>query len=133
MNRNIIFYDGICALCNWFVLFVIKIDRKGLFYFVAQESPKANEIAKQSNLSFTAGESILLLDESRSVFYSKSDAVLFVLSRIGGFWGLASVFRFVPRVLRDYLYDLIAKNRYRLFGTYDTCPIPPEGLRARFL
>ena len=133
MNRKIIFYDGVCALCNWFVLFVIKIDRSGIFYFVAQESSTAKEIAQQSNVSFTPGESIVLLDESRGVLYQKSDAVLFVFATIGGLWHLARLAHLVPKIVRDYIYDLIARNRYRIFGKYDTCPLPPSELRSRFL
>jgi predicted DCC family thiol-disulfide oxidoreductase YuxK len=133
MNRRIIFYDGVCALCNWFVLFVIRFDTQGKFFFLAQENSLAKEFADKFNFTFEPGESVFVLDESDGSIRRKSDAVFYVLVLIGGVWSIISLFSVFPVALRDYVYDLVARNRYKFFGKLDSCPIPPHNIRSRFL
>ncbi len=126
----IIFFDGVCGLCNSFVDLILSADKKGVFLF----SPLQGQAAKQyiTDLPSESGElSIVYVDEND--IYEQSDATLKILERLGGVWGLLSIFSFLPRNFRNYIYRLVAVNRYKIFGKRETCRIPTEEEKARFL
>jgi len=126
-DRPIIFYDGVCALCNGTVKFVIRFDSKEKFSFSALDSDYASKHLKlPENI-----DSIVLLDKGNQ-FY-KSDAVIRILIDIGGFGKLAYLFYMVPKPIRDFVYEFIANNRYKWFGKYDSCPVPSPEIRNRFI
>lgn len=129
-QRPIIFFDGVCALCNGFVDLMLRVDRKKVFLF----APIQGETARELLPPF--GEdpeewSMVYLDE-RGI-HDQSDASLEVYRRLGGFWTPLGWLRFVPRFVRNPIYRVIARNRYRLFGKRETCRIPTSAERARFL
>lgn len=126
---NIIFFDGYCGLCNGFIDFMMKVDKKGVFKF----SPLQGDFAKQE-LSPTDVEdltSIVVKLDGKT--YRKSEGVFRALERLGGFWKFTSVLRALPQGLSNAGYDMVAKNRYKLFGKSDTCRLPTPEERTRFL
>jgi predicted DCC family thiol-disulfide oxidoreductase YuxK len=129
----ILFYDGVCGLCNGFVAFVARRDRAGRFRFAPlQGETAAQHLPTPASFSAASGpDSILLLDEEG--LHDRSKAVLRVLAQLGGPWKLAAGLRLVPRFLRDAVYGFVAKNRYRWFGKTDACPLPEGSLRRRLL
>jgi predicted DCC family thiol-disulfide oxidoreductase YuxK len=125
-EKPVIFFDGVCGLCNAFVDFVFATDHARNFVV----SPLQGELAKQ-NLGAVELQSVVLWQDGQA--YRRSEAGIRVLMGLGGIWGLARVLLLVPALLRDPLYDLIARNRYRLFGRKDSCRMPTADERARFL
>ncbi len=129
-EHPIIFFDGVCGLCNSFVDVIFKADDNGIFRF----SPLQGETAKKyiTELPEQAGEwSIVYVDEDN--IYEQSDATLKILKRLGGIWSVLSIFSFLPRGCRNFIYRLVAINRYRIFGKRETCRVPTEEEKARFL
>jgi predicted DCC family thiol-disulfide oxidoreductase YuxK len=128
---DMIVFDGLCVLCNGFARFVHRHDRQGRFRFATAQSPSGQGLYQQVGLSPDALETFLVRRDGRVL--QKSDAVLAAVTGFGGLWRAAAVARVLPRGLRDFVYDRVARNRYRLFGRMDTCPLPPAGLRERFV
>ena len=129
--KKIIYFDGICNLCNWSVRFILKYDKNVVFLFASLQSEFTKKHLVHFNDPERKNESIVYQDHQ--VFYTKSDAVLKILNDLGGVWKLFYVFKIIPQNLRDWLYDLIARNRYRLFGKKDNCMIPSPEVKNRFL
>lgn len=127
----IIFYDGLCALCNSSVKFVLRHDKEDLFRFASLQSETARVYLDPHGIDPTLLHSIVLLDEGK--VYQRSDGVLRILDHLGSPWKLFSVIRILPRALRDVFYNFVAKVRYRVFGKYEACPLPPSDMRERFL
>ncbi|MFH1568337.1 MAG: DCC1-like thiol-disulfide oxidoreductase family protein [Gemmatimonadota bacterium] len=128
----LLLYDGVCALCNGAVRFVLRRDRQGAIRFAPLQGPTAAAvIARHPHLEGV--DSMVWVGAAGEVSV-RSDAALAVGRYLGGPWRwLAAAASLVPRPLRDGLYDLVARRRYRLFGRYDACPVPPPEQRARFL
>lgn len=116
---GIVFFDGECGLCNRFVLFLLKRDRRKILRFAPLKGRMAGQWLEDEDLD---GETVIFLDGEG--VYRKSEAVLRVLSRLGGFWSLAKGFLPAPRFLRDGAYDFIARRRRRWFGGGETCVLP---------
>jgi predicted DCC family thiol-disulfide oxidoreductase YuxK len=132
-NAEFLFYDGHCGLCHRAVKFVLKHDRSGnAFRFAPLQGPT---FQSQIPAGQRAGlpDSIVVLTEEGSLLV-RSDAFIHILKRSEGGWAiLGGVLAVIPRPVRDWAYDFIARIRYRVFGTRDdVCPIVPAGLRARF-
>ena len=126
----IIFFDGVCGMCNRFVDLILKIDDKGLLRF----TPIQGDTAKQMlpPLSDAPQEwSMFYLDEQG--LHKESDAFLEVYRHLGGAWWLLSLLRLVPRGIRDFVYRTVARNRYQWFGRRDACRIPSPEEKSRFL
>ncbi len=127
----IIFYDGECGFCNKSVQFIMKHDSKGAFFY----APLQGETAEQAHVTPTgdpANWSIILVDEKGT--HDKSTAALRISSKLNGFWSLLALFLIVPRGIRDWFYDVVAHNRYRIAGrTPDACALPPLTVRQRLL
>ncbi|GAB3913961.1 DUF393 domain-containing protein [Larkinella knui] len=128
---EIIVFDGVCTLCNSAVNFIIDHDPQNRFRFVALQSKTGRELLSRYPPAGGPVDSIVLIKEGRS--YVKSDAALAIARQLSGAWPGLAVFRILPRFLRDFGYDLIARNRYRFFGREDACRIPTPALKARFL
>lgn len=129
-QKPIIFFDGVCAMCNAFVDVIIRIDRKQIFLFAPIQGTTAQELLPP--LGDNPKEwSMVYMDETG--IYRQSDASLMVYKRIGGIWGLLGLLWYVPRFIRDPVYRFIANNRYRWFGKKETCRIPTAEERVRFL
>ena len=132
MSSDIIFFDGVCNLCNGFVQFIIRHDPAGRFRFAALQSEAGQALLAEHGLPPVAEpESVLLL--SGGQLYSHSSAVLRIARGLGGVWALAGVGGLLPRTWRDALYRFVARNRYRWFGRQESCMLPTPELRARFL
>jgi predicted DCC family thiol-disulfide oxidoreductase YuxK len=127
----IILFDGVCNFCNASVNFIIDRDKKGIFQFAALQSEIGQEILRKNGLNATTFDSIILINDKK--VYQKSDAALEIARNLDGFWKIFYIFKIIPPFLRNSIYDLIAKNRYRFFGKSDTCRIPTPELRTRFL
>ncbi len=129
-QKPIIFFDGVCAMCNAFVDIIIRIDHRQVFLFAPIQGTTAQELLPP--MSENPKEwSMVYLDESG--IYQQSDASLAVYKRVGGIWGVLGWLRFIPRFIRDPVYRVIANNRYRWFGKKETCRIPTPQERERFL
>lgn len=129
-DDHIILFDGVCNLCNSAVQYVIKRDGKGLFKFASLQSETGRILLVKSGLPPDHLKSFVYIHGSR--FYTRSTAALKVAQQLKGPVQLLYGFIIVPGVIRDWVYDFIAKNRYRLFGRKDTCIIPTPQLKERF-
>jgi predicted DCC family thiol-disulfide oxidoreductase YuxK len=130
-EKSIILFDGVCNLCNWFVNFIISRDKANRFRFGSLQSRAVIELLKQQDFSSNTLSTVILLENGR--LYFQSTAVLRILRQIGGAWSMMYVFIILPKPIRDFLYLLIAKHRYRLFGRQDACMVPTPELKARFV
>lgn len=131
--RPILFYDGDCGLCHRAVLFTLKRDRKGLFAFAPLQGETVATLLDEA--SRAALPDSLVLREPAGELRVKSAAVVALLKRLGFFWkALGAALWIIPRPMRDFGYDLVAKVRHRLFRKPEgACPIVPAELRERFL
>jgi len=134
----VLFYDGVCGLCNRTVQFILRRDRREVFRFAPLQGPLANRILKAHGIDPSDLDTIYVAvncdQSSKERLLARSDAAVFVLRELGGIWRVgAAVLGLMPRSVRDWGYGLIARNRYRIFGRYETCPIPSENVRTRFL
>ncbi len=130
-NQKIIYFDGVCNLCNWAVRFVIDHDRKGTFYFSSLQSEFARKHLLETNGQHINCNSVIY--QFGDQILAKSDAVFEVLKEIGGIWKLLIVFSIFPRSLMDRVYDFVADHRYSWFGKRNQCMIPPPAWQSRFL
>ncbi|WP_456426834.1 thiol-disulfide oxidoreductase DCC family protein [Rhodocaloribacter sp.] len=130
-HHAFVLFDGVCNLCNGSVNFIIDRDPNGYFRFASLQSEEAEAILRRAGISGASLESIVLVEGER--VYRRSDAVLRIARKLKGGWPALALFSFVPRPIRDWVYDWIARNRYRWFGKRDTCRIPTPELRSRFL
>jgi predicted DCC family thiol-disulfide oxidoreductase YuxK len=128
--ERIILFDGICNLCNHSVQFIVKRDPAGIFKFASFQSGAGEKLLKEHGFK---GEinSFILIEQGK--VYQKSSAALRVAGKLHGPWKLLVLFQIIPPFLRDLIYDLVAKNRYRWFGKKDSCMLPSPDLKKRFL
>ncbi|MGV3540116.1 MAG: thiol-disulfide oxidoreductase DCC family protein [Rufibacter sp.] len=126
-----IYFDGVCNLCNGFVQFVIAHDRQCFFRFASLQSDAGQQTLQNYGMATEQFQSFLLVENG--TLYTRSSAALRVLRRLTGGWPLLYAFIIIPKFLRDPLYDLVARNRYRWFGRQESCMLPTPELKARFL
>lgn len=133
MNQGhpVILFDGVCNLCNSSVQFVIRRDKKGSFRFASLQGRSGQQYLQQYHLPVDAFNSFVLIENNK--VYTRSTAALRVARQLGGGWKLLYGFIVIPRFIRDAVYNLVAKNRYRWFGKKEACMIPSPELKARFL
>ncbi len=127
----VILFDGVCDLCNGFVQFVIARDPARRFRFASLQSDAAQRCLEGADIAADVPDSIVLLEEGR--LFTRSTAVLRIARRLRFPWSLAFALIVIPRPVRDWFYDVVARNRYRWFGTRETCMIPTPELEERFL
>ena len=136
MHHPVLFYDGVCGLCNRTVQFVLRHDREKKFRFAPLQSGFAARLLGKNGVDASDLNSfyIVVFREEGEALLKRSEAALFVMEKLPGIWpAVAQGLRLVPRVIRDWGYRVIARNRYRMFGKYETCPIPMESDRERFI
>jgi predicted DCC family thiol-disulfide oxidoreductase YuxK len=126
-----ILFDGVCNLCNSSVNWVIDHDKNNVFTFSSLQSDYGKKRAKEMGLGEDYIDTIVLDDEGKP--YTESDAVFKVLRYIGGIYAASSVFLIVPKFIRNYVYRIVARNRYKWFGKRDVCRVPTADLKAKFL
>jgi predicted DCC family thiol-disulfide oxidoreductase YuxK len=134
-DSPVLLYDGLCGFCNATVQFVLPRDRTARLRFAPLQGEFAREVfARHPEL---AGVDSLILVETDDAGHERvsvrSESVLRLAPYLGGLWPAAFVLRIVPRAVRDWAYDRFASVRYRLFGRYDSCPLPTPEQRGRFL
>jgi len=136
-SHPILLYDGVCGLCNRLVRFTLRHDRKDTFRFASLQGSTAAGILRrhgQSPADLDTFYAVTDFDQPDEQLRSRSDAALFVLQDLGGRWSvLAALGHLLPKSLRDALYNLVARNRYRVFGKFDACPLPRPNDRPKFL
>ncbi|MCA6450159.1 MAG: thiol-disulfide oxidoreductase DCC family protein [Chitinophagaceae bacterium] len=130
-THPILFFDGLCNLCTASVQFIIRHDPKQRFRFASLQSTTARSILGQSVLATDKPDSFLLWENG--TVYSRSEAALRVTKRLSGAWPLLYVFRIVPVGIRDGIYNIVARNRYRWFGRKNECWVPSAALQQLFL
>jgi predicted DCC family thiol-disulfide oxidoreductase YuxK len=133
---HILLYDGVCGLCNRLVGFVLKRDRKKLFCFASLQSSFAREILslrEDSPIDFDTLVVIAHYQKESEKRLLRSEAVLFVLQELGGRWRAARILSLAPTFLLDVGYRFVATIRYRLFGKYDSCPLPDQEYYSQFI
>lgn len=130
-DSPIILFDGVCNLCNRSVQFVIKRDRKNIFRFASLQGQTGQALLKKFDLPADDLNSFILVEGDR--VYKKSTAALRVARSLSGGWSLLYGFMIVPPFIRNTVYSLIAKNRYRWFGKREECMIPSPDLKSKFL
>ncbi len=126
----ILLFDGNCHLCAGSVQWVLKRDKAGLFYFAPLQSELGRQTLKHLGVSESLNSVVLVVGDRA---YARSDAALETARCLGFPWSLLTVFRLVPRFIRDAVYDWIARNRYRWFGHSETCWMPKAEWKERFL
>lgn len=127
----VIFFDGVCGLCNRFVDWVIARDTLRIFRYATLQGATAAEAGVVDTSSAPTGWTIVLKDEDGT--WSRSDAVLRIIARIGWLYGFAEILQFCPRSIRDAVYKLVARYRYRIFGKKEACRLPSQSEYELFL
>jgi len=136
-SNPIVFYDGVCGLCNRLVQFLLKHDREGRLRFASLQSDFAAKVLGRHGFDPKDLDTVHVVenyDQPDERVLQRSDAILRAGRELGGFWSASSsISKIVPRPLRDVVYKLVATNRYRMFGKFDTCMLPDPSQRSRFL
>lgn len=130
-GRPVLIFDGVCNLCNFFVDFVMRRDRRQQFLFTANQHKAGQELLRTHGYDVEDVSTVFLYQNGK--MYERSEAALRVARMLGFPWSLAWVGMILPRFLRDGIYKWIASNRYRWFGQKETCRLPTPAERARFL
>lgn len=128
---KVILFDGVCKLCNAWSNFIIKHDHQHVFKLCSVQSDEGQKILTHFGLPTDVYETMLYVEGD--TFYKQSDAFFEVVSKLGFPWKTVCIFRIIPNPFRNWLYDRIALNRYRLFGKYDVCLLPTGDHEARYL
>lgn len=130
-EKKIVLFDGVCNLCNRSVQFIIKRDHHKQFHFASLQGKTGQQLLAQFHLPADNLNSFILIENG--TLYRKSSAALRIARKLGAAWPLLYGFIIVPAFIRDAVYSLIAKNRYKWFGKTESCMIPAPGLKERFL
>ena len=120
-NKKVIVFDGVCALCNNFVIFVIKNDKKNLYKFISLQNIQQNKLHDFDKLFDEKINSILLI--KKESILSKSDAVIEIFSKLSFPYNLSPILLLIPRTIRNWVYNIIAKKRFKFFGKIEYCSI----------
>ena len=136
MAHPVLLYDGVCRFCNRLVQFVLRHDDEKIFRFASLQSSFGSRVLTQHSLDTSPMSTAYVLvsgDEGQALL-QRSAAILFLMDRFGGIWSvLAQIIGLLPLRMRDWAYNIIARHRYRLFGRYESCPLPSAADRERFL
>ena len=125
-EERVIIFDGICGFCNKAVDILIKLDRHQRFKYTSLQGNYIKTLPIKPNI-----DSIVYYTEGK--LYYKSAAILKILNDLGGLWRITNIFYLLPTFIRDWLYDLIAKYRYKIFGKLERCRVPDKGEKALFI
>jgi len=129
-NKPVILFDGVCNLCSSSVQFILKRDKEKKFLFASLQSVYGQKILKDFNLPTDTFNSFILYENGK--IFTRSTAALKMFSQLKN-WGWVKIFWIVPKFIRDAVYNLIAKNRYKWFGKKEECWLPTSDLKKRFL
>lgn len=129
-HNKIVLFDGVCNFCNSSVQFIIKHDTSNSLKFASLQSSIGQALLNKYAIPKDV-DSVIFIENNQA--YTKSSAALKIANYFGGFWKLLQIFMIVPTFIRNFFYDIIAKNRYRWFGKKDSCMLPSPEIRNRFL
>ena len=129
-NKKIIFYDGLCSMCNRFVRILITLDKKEKFLLASLQGKNGKILQKKFSKELHEVDSVIFYNKQ---VYTKTSAVINILSELGGIYKLAYIFNIIPSFISDSIYDYIARNRFQWFGKLDKCPMPEKKNISRFL
>ena len=132
---TLLLYDGVCALCNGTVRFLLRRDHQDQFRFAPLQSATGEAILRSHNRDPNDLNTVCVIagyGSPEATLLIKSDAMLYAVAQLGGFWRISAFARLVPRTVRDAVYDLVARTRYRVFGKYRACPLPSPGDQVKF-
>jgi predicted DCC family thiol-disulfide oxidoreductase YuxK len=135
-GAHLVLYDGICGLCSRLVQFLLAHDRRAVFNFASLQSATGQAVVEQAGGDPHQLTTFYVFANYRTAdarLLKKSDAALFVARELGWPWKAVRLLRIVPKTLLDRLYDVVARTRYRVFGRYEQCQIPPAEFRSRFV
>ena len=130
-NKKIIFYDGVCNMCNSFVNTIISLDKKNQLFFSPLHGKIAKKLLKEHSEKIKNIDSVIFYSHSK--ISVKSKAVIDIINSLGSFYKIISILNIIPSLLLDYIYDLVAKNRYSWFGKKSSCPIPDKKIASQFI
>ena len=130
-KKIIVLFDGVCNLCNGFVNFIIKVDRKNKIKFAPLQSNYAKNFILKEPINIDEPDSVIVI--INDTVYTKSSAAIKVLYEIGGFWKAFYVLLIIPKFIRDFFYSIISRNRYRIFGKRTSCMVPNSKYKERYL
>jgi predicted DCC family thiol-disulfide oxidoreductase YuxK len=131
VDAPILFFDGVCGLCDRLVQFVLRHDKRARFRFATLQGDAATQTLGHFGKDPTDLDTVYVLADAQLL--AKSRAIFYVLRELGLPWSLVALFRVLPRAITDWLYDRVAKNRYRLFGKMESCRLPSPEEKARFV
>jgi predicted DCC family thiol-disulfide oxidoreductase YuxK len=131
LKHPVILFDGVCNFCNSVVNFIIRQDKKEIFRFAALQSAAGQQLLKQYHLPHNHFDSFILIEKGK--VYQSSAAALKLYNQLPWHWKWTQLFWIIPPILRNEVYNLIAKNRYKWFGRKEQCMIPSPKLKNRFL
>ena len=133
-HSPVLLYDGVCGFCNKAVQTILKHDRRGEMRFAALQSEFGQDVLRR-HPELEGVDSVVFVERGAGGerVHVRSDASLRVASYLGGWWRFLLVARVIPAPVRDFFYNLVARYRYRFFGQYDSCLLPPPEVRARFI
>jgi predicted DCC family thiol-disulfide oxidoreductase YuxK len=136
LPNTIVLYDGVCGLCNRAVQFLLKRDRHDRFRFASLQSDFAATLLQRHGIDHTNLDTVYAVvnhGETNEKLLAKGDAFLFFAKVLGGIWSVARLGSVIPRPIRNWLYDFVAANRYRVFGKAESCMLPDPASRHKFL
>ncbi|MGH9932215.1 MAG: thiol-disulfide oxidoreductase DCC family protein [Pyrinomonadaceae bacterium] len=135
-SNPIVLYDGVCGLCNRLVQFILKRDKHERFRFASLQSSFGEEILRRHGadpLDLDTFYVVLDYEHASERLLARSDGVVYALTNLGGIWKMAGVGNALPKAVCNSLYNLVARNRYRVFGKHESCMLPEPKHRAKFL
>ena len=130
-DQPIIIFDGVCNLCEYSIQFVVNHDRQARFKFVSAQSERGKVLQRIYGVDTLQDGTVILLKGDQ--VYVKSDAAVEIAKDLDGLWRFLSVFKFILKPARDFIYSIISKNRYRWFGKKNECLLPDNNIKERFL
>ena len=130
-TKYIVIFDGCCLFCNAAVHFIINRDPQAHFVFTPMQSALAKALMQQYCVNNKSIDSLVLIKNDQCYLYS--DAVIEISKSLTGYWFVLSIIKIIPQCIRDYGYQLFAKNRYRLFGKKTSCVMPSKAIKSRFI
>lgn len=131
-DKKIVLFDGVCNLCNTSIQWIIEHDKKDVFRFVALQSDLGQEIIKYIGIDIKTTDSIVLYQPGIAYYY-KSEAVFEISKEMGGLFYFVNLFSILPDSFTNSIYDFVAKNRYKWYGRKESCMIPTDALKLKFL
>lgn len=130
-DEQIILFDAVCKLCNHWSRLILRVDKQERFKLCSVQSPQGQALLAHYGFSLNEFETMLLVRKDGALTHS--DAFIGIMQGLPFPWTILAALRWLPKWLRDAGYSVIARNRYRIFGKYDRCTVPPEGYERRFL